>query len=120
MGVIQSILNALGLNSQNSEEFGSLDHNRISWSPNPVRPGETIQINYQGLLKDLGASEVYLHYGFDSWSSPPQTVKMEQRETGEFGADVQAEGNHEINFCFKDAANQWDNNNGSNWTLPLE
>ncbi len=106
----------LGMNNADQQEFGSFD-NRVSWEPAPFRSGDTVHINYQGLLKKSGASEVYLHYGFDSWSQGVATVKMEKMENGEFGSDITFTGDQEINFCFKDSGNNWDNNNGHNWTL---
>ena len=119
MGVINSILNALGINSQNNQEIGSFE-DQISWTPQSAKPGETVHIHYHGLLQESGANEVYLHYGFDSWNPAAGTVKMEREQDGGFGADIQAQGNHEVNFCFKDSANHWDNNNGYNWNLHLQ
>lgn len=120
MSVNSFLKNLFGLN-RNDQEFGSFeDQNRVFWEPSPVRPGETVQIKYQGLLKDAGADEVYLHYGFDSWSYSVNTIKMERLENGNFGAGIQATGNQEINFCFKDSAGNWDNNNGWNWRLQLQ
>ncbi|HEX7713845.1 MAG TPA: carbohydrate-binding protein [Bacillota bacterium] len=119
MGIMQTVLNALGLNEQNNEEFGSFDDDRISWNPDPARPGETVEIEYRGLLPNSGADQVYLHYGFDSWNRQVRTIPMEKKEDGAFRAAILAEGEHEINFCFKDAGENWDNNNGNNWTLHL-
>lgn len=108
--------NFLGKNEANQQEFGSFDH-RVSWEPAPPKPGDTVHINYEGLLKNSGAGEVYLHYGFDSWSKGVTTVRMERTNNGDFGSDITFSGNQEINFCFKDSGNNWDNNNGHNWTL---
>ena len=108
--------NILGINDGNQQEFGSLD-NQVTWEPEPAKPGDTVHINYKGLLKNSGASEVYLHYGFDSWTKGIATMKMEKSIDGDFGADVQFQGNQELNFCFKDSGNNWDNNDGHNWTL---
>ena len=89
---------------------------RVSWDPARVRRGDTVKINYQGLLKDSGANEVYLHYGVDNWHKT-NTVQMNRTEDGSFEAEIKADGNHELNLCFKDSAGNWDNNNGSNWTI---
>ncbi|MGE5605124.1 MAG: carbohydrate-binding protein [Bacteroidota bacterium] len=128
MGIMQTVLNALGLNDrsdqelgsfENDQEIGSFDDDRISWNPDPARPGETVEIEYRGLLQNSGADQVYLHYGFDSWNRSVRTVPMEKQEDGAFRASILAEGEREINFCFKDAGENWDNNNGNNWTLHL-
>ncbi len=113
--------NIFGINnSGGDQEMGSLDEYRVSWHPEIVKPGDTIHINYQGLLKDSGAKEVYLHYAFDSWSQKINTIKMEDTGPGGYGTDIQVDGNHEINFCFKDDANHWDNNDECNWNVPVQ
>lgn len=106
-------------NANDREEFGSLEGHAISWEPETAKPGDLVWIRYQGFLKDHGADSVYLHYGFDSWQNGLETIKMDRTDTGDFGARVQAAGNHEINFCFKDSNNNWDNNNGYNWNIHL-
>jgi hypothetical protein len=87
---------------------------RVSIEPFPVKSGDTAHINYQGLLRNSGADEVYLHYGIDGWKDV-NTVKMSKMHDGIFGAEIKASGSHEINFCFKDSANNWDTNSGWNW-----
>jgi hypothetical protein len=108
--------NILGMNQGSQQEFGSFD-NRVTWEPAPPQPGDSVHITYQGLLKNSGAGDVYLHYSFDSWSKGIATVKMHKSQDGSFDSDIPFNGNQEINFCFKDDANNWDNNNGHNWTV---
>ena len=102
-------------------EFGSFDDSRVNLDPNPPHQGDGVRIHYQGLLKNCGAQEIYLHYGFDNWNSEVATVKMERQYDGGFAAAVPAHhhDHRELNYCFKDSANHWDNNNGSNWTAPF-
>lgn len=92
---------------------------RVSYEPAPVRSGDTVHVNYQGILKNSGATEVYLHYGADGWKEP-STIRMQQMQDGIFGAEIQASASHEINFCFKDSANNWDNNSGWNWKADIQ
>ena len=40
---------------------------RVSIEPAPVQSGDTVHINYQGILKNSGADQVFLHYGVDGW-----------------------------------------------------
>lgn len=91
----------------------------ISIEPMPVRSGGKVQLHYHGLLKNEGASEVYLHYGFDGWKES-STVKMERTSEGDFTAFIHASADQEMNFCFKDSANHWDNNSGWNWQCDIE
>jgi hypothetical protein len=110
--------NLLGL-QKNDQEIGTLD-NDISWEPTPPRTDDILKIRYHGLLKNSGASEIFLHYGFDGWNQSIDTIKMERMEDGSFRAAVKTAGEHEMNFCFKDSVDNWDNNNGKNWTLQLQ
>ncbi len=89
--------------------------NRIAIEPAPIRSGDFLNIKYHGILKNSGADAIYLHYGKDGWQNL-RTIKMERLPEGIFGAKITAEASKEINFCFKDSANNWDNNNGFNWT----
>ncbi|HYH04653.1 MAG TPA: carbohydrate-binding protein [Bacillota bacterium] len=122
MGILETIRNVLGINATNQAEFGNLDNestNPVDWSPNPMQKDETLRIGYRGLLKDAGADAVYLHYGYDSWNSPIHTIKMNRLADGDFEVDLHPEDRHEVNFCFKDSASNWDNNNGWNWTVHI-
>lgn len=110
----------LGMSRDDDQEIGTIGHeNSISWEPEPPRVDDTVNIHYHGSLKDSGANEIFLHYGFDSWNQSVNTVKMEKTEQGNFSAAVKTEKAHEMNFCFKDDANNWDNNNGYNWNISL-
>jgi hypothetical protein len=117
---VNSLLkNLFGMNEKNHVEFGDLDtHKEVSWKPAKARPGDNVSIHYQGLLRNSGAQTVFLHYGFDSWNGVSE-VPME-KENGNFRTNITAQGNTEINFCFKDNANNWDNNNGHNWSIHLQ
>jgi len=109
-----------GLNNANIQEVGSMEDARISFDPTYVRPGEDFQVYYHGLLENSGADQIYLHYGFDNWSTNLGTIPMNRIENGSFKATIKASGNHELNFCFKDSAANWDNNNGYNWSMHLQ
>jgi len=111
--------NFLNQNKQNDFEIGNFEDERISWNPAPASPGDTVEIKYHGLLKDSGADSVFLHFSFDSWNSPAHTVRMD-RVGDNFITEVKANGNHELNFCFKDGAANWDNNSGANWLMHLQ
>lgn len=98
--------------------MGYLNDDRVSWEPAPAKAGDTIHISYNGLLKNSGASEVYLHYGVDGWNNTG-TIKMYQKDDGSFTAEVPAQAAHALNFCFKDPLNNWDNNSGWNWKVDI-
>ena len=105
--------------SLDNEEFATFDDNRVSCEPTLPHPGTTMQVNYRGLLKNAGANHIYFHYGFDHWTNI-STIPMNHSDDGDFDVSIIAAGDHEINFCFKDCAGNWDNNQGSNWTIKLQ
>ncbi|KJS03828.1 MAG: hypothetical protein VR68_00505 [Peptococcaceae bacterium BRH_c4a] len=77
--------------------------------------GLEVKIRYNGLLVSSGASDVLMHYGFgepDSWRSVGN-ADMERSAEG-FETSVSMVEN-QLNFCFRDAVSNWDNNNGLNW-----
>jgi hypothetical protein len=108
---------------KDDQEIGALDNSQdgaISWEPTPPRSNDALNIHYRGLLKDAGASEIFLHYGFDSWKGQINTTKMDKMADGSFSAAIKADMAHEMNLCFKDNADNWDNNSGNNWNLILK
>lgn len=82
--------------------------------------GRQVSILYKGLLANQGATSVYLHYGYGDQQDWLGTIDqpMEQRNGG-WEKVVQVGKGNQINFCFKDNANQWDNNNGTNWAYRI-
>jgi hypothetical protein len=97
----------------------AFNDDRVSWEPAPVQQGAKIHINYQGVLKNAGANEIFLHYGADGWKNA-NTVKMQRMNNGVFGVEIEADAGRELNFCFKDNQNNWDNNYGWNWSAEIE
>lgn len=97
----------------------NLTNQGISISPQIVRSGELVRVNYNGLLANSGADQVYLHAGYgDKWEYASD-MSM-QRTTGSWQKVFPVEHPGFLNFCFKDSANNWDNNNGHNWNVHIE
>ncbi len=79
----------------------------------------SVKISYTGNLFQNGSEEVYLHYGFGlNWENVNE-VKMEKTELG-FQAEIELPSSETFNFCFKNANDQWDNNDGKNYVFPIE
>ncbi|KAF1086239.1 Carbohydrate binding domain (family 25) [Sporotomaculum syntrophicum] len=76
-----------------------------------------ITICYNGLLAKSGATQVYLHTGIGSYWDNVYDHRMERSANG-WEKTIQMERSN-INFCFKDSACNWDNNNGQNWCFNL-
>lgn len=84
-----------------------------------VRPsfGNQVNISYNGLLSRSGAQNIYLHCGYgdpNNWREV-QTIHMDRTARG-WEKSVYLK-NHTMAFCFKDSAENWDNNNGHNWVV---
>jgi hypothetical protein len=81
--------------------------------------GHDVKVIYDGLLAKSGAMQVYLHAGFGSTNQWEKTYdhRMERTQRG-WEKTVNMENNL-LNFCFKDSAENWDNNNGQNWTYAV-
>ncbi|MGQ9778916.1 MAG: carbohydrate-binding protein [Bacillota bacterium] len=91
---------------------------RVQVDPNPVRAGGPAKIMYNGLLAKSGADRVFLHYGVDGWKKPT-TIEM-TRVGDRFESEVKTSATmRSLDFCFKDSADHWDNNNGLDWHVSI-
>lgn len=91
----------------------------ITISPLPLTEGEMLSISYDGLLAKSGANQVFAHIGFGS-NEEWQNVQDIQMENGKGKWDCSLIPlDSRLNFCFHDTANNWDNNNGHNWSLTI-
>jgi len=92
----------------------------IAIDPLPATLGDEVTFLYNGLLAMSGAEQVYLHCGYGdnkNW----KTVKDERMEWTGYGwaKTIDLNNDSRLNFCFKDSANNWDNNNGVNWSIEI-
>lgn len=82
--------------------------------------GKTISILYNGRLKNTGAEQIYLHYGMgdkNNWDWISEQPMENQAQGWE--KIVQLHESKQLNFCFKDNTDNWDNNHGSNWAYRI-
>ncbi|ABZ85324.1 conserved hypothetical protein [Heliomicrobium modesticaldum Ice1] len=90
---------------------------RVGEQPVKIRPllgdGRDVTIVYDGILSRSGAQQVYLHAGYGHDWKNTYDHRMERTCHG-WQCTINMEQD-ELRFCFKDSANNWDNNNGSNW-----
>ena len=78
-----------------------------------------VKISYTGKLFQNDSEEVFVHYGFgNNWENLNE-VKMEKSELG-FQAEIELMSNDTLNLCFRNANNEWDNNDGQNYIFPIE
>ena len=104
--------------SKSSSRWSAASKNKsngITISPANFSTGDKIKVTYTGLLSQSGANEDYAHIGWgDSWENVDD-VKMSKTKTG-FSTTITAY-NSALNLCFKDTCDNWDNNNGNNYTI---
>ncbi|AEF94569.1 carbohydrate-binding family 25 protein [Desulfotomaculum nigrificans CO-1-SRB] len=89
--------------------------------PTPITAGEEVVVFYNGLLAQSGADEVYVHCGFgdnDQWKSV-QDLRMAKTGWGWVKSMTMPDTPTRFNFCFHDSAQNWDNNNGHNWSFQV-
>jgi len=90
--------------------------NGITIKPATFSVGDKIKLTYTGLLSECGAEEIFAHIGWgEAWENL-NDIKMSKTKSG-FTATISVESMNQLNLCFKDAMNNWDNNNGSNYTI---
>lgn len=89
--------------------------NGLTISPHILTKGGTAHIVYNGLLANSGADKLYAHIGFGCEWQDAIEYKMEKIATG-FRVDVPISVGDTLNLCFKDNADNWDNNSGHNYS----
>jgi hypothetical protein len=102
----------MATNSKNFEEYG------VKISKSRIYVEDDVTIYYDGILAKSGAEMVYLHIGYgDAWN-PSEYIPMNYID-GEMKATFKATHSGELNVCFKDTANNWDNNSSENYTFKV-
>ena len=92
--------------------------NGVTVSPAVPSAGDKLKVVYDGLLSKSGATHIYAHVGFgNSWESPNDF--MMNRTTTGFETTIPVQSSDTLNLCFKDCANNWDNNSGKNYTFDV-
>ncbi|MBP2644934.1 MAG: hypothetical protein H6Q75_374 [Firmicutes bacterium] len=93
--------------------------NGVTINPAIPSPFDDVELFYNGILTQTGATDIYAHVGFGMEWLGSSDYKMEKTEHG-YKAKIYIPSNAEnLNVCFKDAANNWDNNTGSNYSFVL-
>lgn len=89
--------------------------------PTPITAGQEVTVFYNGLLGQEGKGKVYLRYGYGSAADWHDVGDIRMDRTGwGWVSDVTVPNFEErFNFCFKDSADNWDNNNGTNWSFQV-
>ncbi|PYG88865.1 putative carbohydrate-binding protein with starch-binding CBM53 [Ruminiclostridium sufflavum DSM 19573] len=96
----------------------SYDENGVLLSKKTLYSGDIIMVSYTGLLVQSGAQDVFLHIGFgDEWENS-SFIPMKYEE-GTFIAEFEIQECKKFGICFKDTAENWDNNTGENYVFSV-
>ena len=89
--------------------------------PTPITAGEEITVLYNGLLGNESSGQVYFHYGYGGYNRwrNVSDIRMEKTGWGWVSNITVPEHEGRFNFCFRDSVENWDNNNGTNWSFEI-
>ena len=91
----------------------------IFFNTDKIIQNSKLKISYVGTLYQKGSSEVFLHYGFNTNWDNVNDVKMEKTDLG-FQCEIEIGNFNTLNLCFRNSANEWDNNNCENYIFEIE
>ncbi|MHB8171942.1 MAG: carbohydrate-binding protein [Thermincolia bacterium] len=92
----------------------------VAVDPTPITLGQEVTVLYEGILADSGADQVFLHCGYGSNENWQMIQDLPMYHTGHgWERSFKVNDESRLNFCFKDSANNWDNNSGHNWSFEV-
>ena len=91
----------------------------IFFNTDKLVEGSTVKVSYTGKFFQNGSEDVFIHFGFGNEWEHLQEAKMEKTELG-FQIEIDLIGSDTLNFCFKNEANEWDNNDAENYIFAIE
>ncbi len=80
--------------------------------------GRTAKLTYKGILAENGANEIYVHFGFGLLWNNLQEIKLDKVDD-HFETEISLISCDDLNFCFRDENNNWDNNEAKNYSAPI-
>jgi hypothetical protein len=92
----------------------SYEDNGVLLSKKVLYSGDKVKVSYTGLLVQSGAESVFLYVGFgDKWENS-SLISMTLKK-GIFSSEIEIIESKKFGICFKDSAENWDNNSGENY-----
>ena len=91
----------------------------IFFNTDKLIENSTVKLSYTGKFFQDGSESVFLHYGFGiNWDNVNE-IEMEKTELG-FQAEINLLEGDSFNLCFRNGNSEWDNNEGQNYSFPIE
>lgn len=78
-----------------------------------------VKISYTGKFFQENSEKVFVHYGFGEKWDNVNDIEMNKTELG-FQAEIELLSGETFNLCFKNEKDEWDNNEGKNYSFNLE
>lgn len=103
---------------------GSLGGGGVTVVPDPLSAGQAGQVRYNPSGGPLAsAAQVFLHHGFDDWSSvhSPDSAMSYDAQSGEWWVDVAVDSSaSQLDAVFHDGSGTWHNNGGQDWHFTVQ
>lgn len=94
------------------------EENGVTISKSTIYAGDEITVTYSGMLASNGAVEIYAHVGYgDEWEQK-SFIPM-ANNNGVFSCNLNVLMPGTLNMCFKDNADNWDNNSQNNYSFKV-
>ena len=91
----------------------------IFFNTDKLIENNNVKISYTGKFFQDGSEQVFLHYGFGiNWDNVNE-IEMNKTDLG-FQAEINLLEGESFNLCFRNGNNDWDNNEGQNYSFPME
>ena len=91
----------------------------IFFNTDRLTANSTVKISYTGKFFQDASKEVTMRYSFgDNWENYAE-AEMVKTELG-FQTEIELQDEKTFGFCFKNENNEWDNNDGNNYTFAIE
>ena len=95
-------------------------YEKVYFDTEKIIEGRTAKLTYKGNLAVPGTNEIYVHYGFGLFWENIQEIKLDKIDDETYETEVSIVPSYDsINFCFRDGANNWDNNEAKNYTAEI-
>ncbi|MDR3565713.1 MAG: carbohydrate-binding protein [Negativicutes bacterium] len=94
--------------------------NGVSVNSADLTAHDTFVITYNGLLVKNGATAIYSRVGFGNGWDHARDYQMSRTNQGFEASIALPRGTYTLKICFRDAAGNWDNNSGANYSYDFQ
>ena len=91
----------------------------IFFNTDKLTANSIVKISYTGKFFQDNSEVVKIHYGFGNTWENLSELPMKKTDLG-FQIEVELLDSDTFNFCLKNEKDEWDNNNGNNYTFAIE